>query len=180
MIDVWSERGAPLQSRHFLLLARVALDIPPAKHAPAAGPSLASLREPSSERRFAESFSQNVISQRKAGPADLEHQARSIEDSFRKAAAEILPDRAAKPKRPWISNRTLELIEKRWALRGGNVTVANEQALNRKIRASAKQDREAWLDRLAGSGKWSDIRQLRGRVQRAQGRLNNTVGKPVA
>ena len=65
-------------------------------------------------------------------------------------------------------------------MRENGATAEAEQAMTGNIRRSAKQDREKWLTDMAGSRDWSDIRALRGKVKKKQGRLHNLQGIPVS
>ena len=65
-------------------------------------------------------------------------------------------------------------------MRENGATAEAERAMTRSIRRSAKQDREQWLTDMAGSRDWSDIRALRGKLKKKQGRLHNLQGIPVS
>ena len=52
--------------------------------------------------------------------------------------------------------------------------------LQRALRTSVKRDRAAWLDKLAASGDWQLLKQLRRGSKPTQGRLRDRTGTAVA
>ena len=83
-------------------------------------------------------------------------------------ATTILPESQATPHKPWISQATLSLIERRMALRS-NREFESEAALTKQIKESVKKDKTQWLETLAGTGNWDDIRFLRKKKKLKQG-----------
>ena len=81
-------------------------------------------------------------------------------------------------RKPWISNRTLELIDKRNESRI-NGCQEEEIKIQKEIRNSVKHDRCDYLDTLAGGGTWSDLKKLRQGPSRMKGRLRNLEGVVV-
>ena len=90
------------------------------------------------------------------------------------AAERLLPAMKRRPNKPWISEGTLVLIDrKRDARTEGDWTA--EKSLNKLVKQSAKKDRAAWLDKLARSGEWQAMKNIRGGTRRQQGRLQKLV-----
>ena len=90
---------------------------------------------------------------------NIEEHAEFINAAFHHAST-TLPSFEVSPKRPWISQKTLDLISKRGvARREGNYTV--EKQVNREVRASAKADRKAFLEAELAGGSWKSIQRLR-------------------
>ena len=70
-----------------------------------------------------------------------------MEVSMKQAAQHCLPTVRAIAKRPWISDRTLQLIDQRTdACTARNL--AAERRLDAQVKHSVKRDRDAWLDDL--------------------------------
>ena len=82
-------------------------------------------------------------------------------------------------KRPWIWPYTLKLIDDRQAARY-QANHALEVHLNKAIREAARKDRAHWLDSLAHSGDWGQLRKLRKGVKpsrsTASKEARNTLG----
>ena len=78
----------------------------------------------------------------------------SIIFAFYLVAKELLPQEKATVRKPWISNKTLELIDRRNDLRivGKH---REEIELQKEIKKSVKHDRCNYLDELVGAGMWS-------------------------
>ena len=110
--------------------------------------------------------------------SDLDAFHSSLQKAFQKASSNTLGSLKARPKRPWISECTLTLIDRRNEARQKNEWT-NEQELSKIIRKRARSDREKWLESLAASGTWTDIRKLRKPPKPTQGRLKDRHGKFV-
>ena len=94
-------------------------------------------------------------------------------------ARKTLADVAQKPRKPWISEATLSLLEQLRAARQSN-DWDSEKALRKQVRKAARQDRSKWLENLAASGDWSCIAKLRKGKQKNQGRLRDASGDLVS
>ena len=114
--DIKSRKDAALQSHHYLVTIDLAIVLPK-KNAKQRmrQPEVAHLQNPLYRSEFADNFCTQV---KKATVADeqdtadnLNSYAKLIGDSMHCAVEETLPLRTAIPKRPWIRNDTLELIE---------------------------------------------------------------------
>ena len=98
-----------------------------------------------------------------------------ITNSMRVAAGNCLNLRGSKAKRPWISDATLALIDRRvLARRSFNFPL--EKQLTSEIKASVRRDRSTWLERLLHTGEWKEIRKPRKGSRRKHGRLRDQVG----
>ena len=83
----------------------------------------------------------------------------AFKDAFKVADSEV-PERAAKPNKPWIRNATMELIQWRASAR-----LANDEEIVRRlhklVRRSVKEDRSAWIDEALADGSWTAIKKFR-------------------
>ena len=91
------------------------------------------------------------------------------------AAAQDLPTRAVERHRPWISSRTLEMIELRNRSRTDH-SPQLEHILKRQVRQAAKVDRGIWLSNMLDKGEWCQVRKLRKSRAHQQGRLRDLSG----
>eukprot|EP00959_Pyramimonas_sp_CCMP1952_P453760 9468758-Pyramimonas_sp.AAC.1 len=78
--------------------------------------------------------------------------AANLEIAFATAAT-TLPARAATAKRPWISQTTLDLIDRRNSYRHCQ-DYYNEQLLNRAIRRAGREDKRMWMGKYLVGGSW--------------------------
>ena len=100
-------------------------------------------------------------------------------EAFRTAASRTLTTQALKPRKPWISRHTLDLLEHRRAARD-NFDFALEKQMHSLVKASVKQDRSNWLDKLLAEGNWDEVRKLRKGFKPNQGRLRNLQSELVS
>ena len=105
-----------------------------------------------------------AIEQQVDNPLSMEGSSTDIWEDLSKiflmAIDRHIPQRVAKPSRPWISEATLQLLERRGQLRmQGDLEQVAE--LNREIRRAAKRDKRIWLDEQLETGDWSAITNLR-------------------
>ena len=175
--SVASDRYEALASHHFLV--RSVLDIVIEKVAPDRRAGCLDARllfNSMTANRFAQIFDSHMAEcDNEADRDDLDLQYAKISDAFNSAAGETLGRRTVKRRRPWITERTLRIIEDRGSARqwGDN---AEERRLNVAIRQSVKRDRGIWLNDLVASGDWASIRKLKKGFIPAQGRLKNENG----
>ena len=96
------------------------------------------------------------------------------------AASETIPDKGVRARRPWIQEKTLELIASRNDARKRRDRTM-EVSLNSDIRRSARLDRVRWMERIINSGSWSEIKRLKKlrKVKLDGRRLNNSQGVQV-
>ena len=64
-----------------------------------------------------------------------------------------------RPRRVWISQETMEMLEHRKALAQAGL-VAEAQALDKDIRKAAKEDKAAWVERRLGENFWDPIKEV--------------------
>ena len=72
-------------------------------------------------------------------------------DAFHNVADICLPKQEVKAKRPWISKRTLNLVEKRVSARK-NAAFDEEKAWAKEVKKSVAHDRKVWLEDLLCTG----------------------------
>ena len=84
----------------------------------------------------------------------------SIVSALHVAANVVLLTQKASQRKPWISQRTLDLIDARNNLRieGRHI---EEAELSKEICKPARHDKRNYLDILAGSGSWDQLKMLR-------------------
>ena len=95
------------------------------------------------------------------------------------AAKEILPTIPVQRKRPWISTRTLHLIEERNQERTDGANTDTVKRLNKQIQLSARADRKHWLDEAITQNGWQAVRALRKGRPMKHGRLRDSEGNLV-
>ena len=156
LCDVRSSRTDPLASEHYVLFADVACGI--VKHSPVrrqndtCSMDYKLLRSASVANAFARSFVSALPS--KEHGTDVNAVCAAVTGASDKAARDVLivntPTRRSKP---WITQATLTLIQRRRDARNVN-DFEEEKTLNKSIRNSARKDRRTWLLDIAGSGSW--------------------------
>ena len=180
MLNVWSERRATLASHHFLLLATVSPTCQQFQSFRASKTDASRLKETTVSKTFANAFQQALSNQRSEDHGnDVNWLSTRITSAFDSAKEAALPEPLVEKRRPWISQTTLDLIQRRHAARAVN-DFAEEQRLHKLVRNSAKHDRAAWLNELAGANSWQALRRMRTKQNSKQGRLNNADGQPVS
>ena len=141
-----SIRTEPLASHHFLLEADVLYDIP-ARLKLARVPILL----PEIAESFAKTFEEAMPQKTRTTELDVDALATAVTNSLRLAESKCLPELRGVKKKPWISERTLDLIQRRSRLRSQGL-VESEKQLTKEIQRSASSDRRTWLCELACSG----------------------------
>ena len=138
------------------------------------------LQDQATRQCFTQSFEEE-LARRRYGYFDQTPHAlnASINDAFHVAAHATLPVTRSRAQRPWIRFQTLGLIAERSRARSG-ADFQLEKQLNAAITKSAKRDKDAWLNDLAGSGDWAQVRKLRRGFKPQQGRLKDAGGRFVS
>ena len=97
--------------------------------------------------------------------------------SFQQNAERCLHQTKRQAHKPWISSRTLHILEERDRAR----TSRNPhlELLHGQVKQSVKMDRSQWLDDLLKTGDWNEIRRLHKGHRTQSGRLKNVDGKIV-
>ena len=94
-------------------------------------------------------------------------------------AEELLPQKSSAPRKPWISQETLALLDHKHAARRSG-DWESERLIRKQVRQSARRDRARWLESVASTGSWASISKLRRGPRKNQGRLRNTDGDLVS
>ena len=176
--DVYSQPRANLDSDHFPLVVcmRVKLGAKskPAKYARwdfanASQESIAAMNREIEERLDRTNLQGGGLSQ----------VWEQLSNTYAKAIEHHVPKIVFKPKKPWISEDTLQLIEQRGRLRvqGDMEAVAK---LNRDIRKAAKQDKRTWLDEQLQTGDWGPVTNLRKPFRQQVLTLRSNESQPEA
>eukprot|EP00959_Pyramimonas_sp_CCMP1952_P442841 9270417-Pyramimonas_sp.AAC.1 len=119
--------------------------------------------------------------QKQPAQTSLDEHAAAVSRCMLESAAACIPAQQASRLRPWISDRTLHLIDERNTARqrGMAISTTPERQLNRMIRQSAKADKNRWLTEGIESNGWDMIKSLRkGRAHKC-GRLRDADGRLV-
>ena len=110
---------------------------------------------------------------------EINHKQTILKEAFTNASAD-LPEHKPSPHKPWISQTTLDLLDRRLTIRyGHDYDYNNEAVLTKQIKASVKKDKTQWLEKLASTGSWDDIKFLRNKKKLKQGRLRDSNGHIV-
>ena len=108
---------------------------------------------------------------------DLGHHAQQIAASL-DHATQVLPDFEVVPKRAWISETTLGLISQRKVKHiGGDHSAV--KGLHKQVRASAKKDKQKFLDNEVLTGGWQAIKRLRMVPAKKYATIRNAEGDLV-
>ena len=179
VVTVSSIREATLASDHFLVYFKLDCShAAPTTKSQVRKKNLVSLRSPSVRQDFVRTFAQsNQFEELDTGNL-VEMWWSQIDASFT-TAAEKIPDAAIVPRRPWISEETVQLISDRAAARAGG-DHALEKLLHKAVRRSAKIDKGRWLDDSVANGSWRNVRNLRKPPAARQGRLKDRAGELVS
>ncbi len=92
--------------------------------------------------------------------ADFNSFAATIRKTAQAAANANLPHTRALPRRPWISERTLSLIDERAEARATR-QYEQEIHLNKRIKQSVRADKDQWLQDLVADGTWMGVKALK-------------------
>jgi len=181
ILDVRSLTKEPLASHHYAVVAKLAQDLVVgslSKNYLRTKRDLSNLKSNQVHRDFCNEF-ETLLSNQAPTQGDVDQLCSVINDAFAGAEEKALPIAGTSRRKPWISVATLALIDRRRVCRlHGNVE--EEKQVCQEIKRSARSDRRVWLNNLAASGSWGAARQLRGRVSKQQGKLNDADGCPVS
>ena len=170
MRDVFVDRTAGIRSQHFLLIGVFEVSIEKVNKKKRVCLDITALHNPQVCEEFRDVAYEKLEGQALTG--------NSIVSALHAAANIVLPIQKASQRKPWISQRTLDLIDARNNLRieGRHI---EEAELQKEIRKSARHDKRNYLDILAGSGSWDQLKMLRRGPSRMKGRLRNLQGLVV-
>ena len=181
--DIRSYRSLALASHHFAIISSLDISVSkPCAQSKRPHACVGALADPLTANRFAvlfEDFMGDTVVVPDEQDPDPNRLYAALCDAFQAAASATLPSRSARPMRPWISERTLRLLDARSLARQTGDWL-KEQELNRDIRLTVKGDRARWLDALVATGDWSQVRKLRKGHTPSQGRLRNANGAYVS
>ena len=177
--QTYSDRTAALASHHFLL--RISLDAKVEKTRRAQKterPDVASLRDKPVAALFAKRFAEKgraLLPTRPDSDAGSPQVLSEVVQEAFGAAAATLPSYRSVPAKPWISSRTLALLDERDAARLARQWT-REKELTKWIKGSARRDRSSWLDAQLENGDWKPIRRLKTNTRPPPGRMRNAAG----
>eukprot|EP00973_Karenia_brevis_P082371 11418536-Karenia_brevis.AAC.1 len=129
---------------------------------------------------FSQAYESQISHQRFSDDdtAGINSQNTHINNAIKIAGFQNIPKRDIEPKRPWISQSTLNLIKKRDQARS-NYDSNEEKLLNSMIRKSAKSDRNQWLSQNLEDGNWQALKSYRRGFKPKMGRIKNQEGEIV-
>ena len=141
--DCWTDRTLALRTHHFAIIVVLNISFSTTNYKQNNYKDKRALKEEPIRKLFCGAFNDHIMTE--TSTMDIEEHAKSINVVF-DHASQVLLTFEVSPKRPWISQKTLDLISKNSvARREGNYSVENQLA--REVRASAKVDRK-----ILGSG----------------------------
>ena len=179
ILSVASCMDMSLASHHFPIIAEIDVELPKAIATTARDPRyhLSELQCACTSSLFATSFHECMLQCHcENGTAD--ELCTAMATSFQQSAERCLHQTKRQARKPWISSRTLHLLEEREKAR----TSRNphlEKMLHGQVKQSVKMDRSQWLDDLLKTGDWNEIRRLRKGHRPQLGRLKNADGNVV-
>lgn len=155
--DVSSDPWANVDSDHFPLLVKVRLKLGARRQ-----------QIPRPRWDFHSASPRNIREMNEALEARLNNMEGSedvsktwdlLREVFVQAMDEHIPKYQFAPRKPWISQSTLDLITRRGVLRSqGDLQQVSEY--NKDIKRSAKRDKKNWLEEQLQSNSWEPIKQL--------------------
>lgn len=119
LLRVYSDRSRALASHHFVVLAHLQLWIPkPAARTNQAKLCISALRDPGTSAKFARAFANLMDDHQDNGqgdstPSGVTLLSANISRAMFQTAAQTLPSSISVAQSPWISSRTLRLIDQR-------------------------------------------------------------------
>ena len=166
-----------MASHHFAVIATLAESLVPEPHSGTRRQHIdtSSLKNPLLARAFAESFESQLTGLVHSEGDDINEMCARTDDAFSESAETVLPKSAPVRRRPWISNDTIDLIEKRRLARNAGNS-QGEKDLQHEFKGSARNDKKQRLLELAGTGTWAAAKHLRSGTSRSQGRINDENG----
>ena len=174
--SVRSHRSQPLASQHFLVTADLAIAIDPGeRRSRRPTRDRSALKDITICNRFAALFEGQLPD---IAVNTIDDRDSHTISAFR-AAEQELPIIHAGRHKPWISQITLNALQRRREARDSG-DYEMEKMLCKEARKLARRDRRSWLSRLAAEDTWGALRKLRGGKNRPQGRLANQEGRPVS
>ena len=179
ILSVASCMDMSLASHHFPIIAEIDVELPKAIATTARDPRyhLSELQSACTSSLFATYFHECMLQCHcENGTAD--ELCTAMATSFQQSAERCLHQTKRQARKPWISSRTLHLLEERDKAR----TSRNphlEKMLHGKVKQSVKMDRSQWLDDLLKTGDWNEIRRLRKGHRPQSRRLKNADGNVV-
>jgi len=177
VVSVSSDRSATLASHHFPVTAHLQVEIETSfVQQPSPKIDFTALAQPHVRKAVVQEF---LTKQQHAENNDLDISWKTMCTNSLDACRAALPEKTRTANKPWISDRTLQLIEQKRTARLEN-DWAMEGKLRKDVRNSVKKDRAAWLEKLSSTGDWNSMKLLRKKPKRQQGRLSNLSGDLVS
>ncbi|CAE7263960.1 unnamed protein product [Symbiodinium natans] len=156
--DVSSDPWANVDSDHFPLLAKVRLKLGARRQqAPRPRWDFHSA-SPRNIREMNEALEARL--NEVAGHEDVSQKWDFLREVFVQAMDEHIPKYQFAPRKPWISQSTLDLITRRGVLRSQG-DLQQVAKYNKDIKRSAKRDKKNWLEEQLQSNSWEPIKQLK-------------------
>ena len=142
--DVTSDRRRALASHHFLVYADLDVQVPKeSRQQPTPRRDLRALRLPGTSNRFAAAFADRAEELESCMPVSTASDIDALMKESFSTAATAISALTATPQRPWVSDRTMDIIKTRTDARHRR-DVDTESRLNQQVKASVKRDRAEW------------------------------------
>ena len=160
-LSVASCMDMSLASHHFPIIAEIDVELPKAIATTARDPRyhLFGLQFACTSSLFATSFHECML-QCHCENGSADESCTAMATSFQQSAVRCLHQTKRQARKPWISSRTLHLLEERDKARTSR-NLHLEKMLHGQVKHSVKMDRSQWLDDLLKTGDWNEIRRLR-------------------
>ena len=178
-LSVASCMDMSLASHHFPIIAEIDVELPKAIATTARDPRyhMFGLQFACTSSLFATSFHECML-QCHCENGSADELCTAMATSFQQSAVRCLHQTKRQARKPWISSRTLHLLEERDKARTSR-NLHLEKMLHGQVKHSVKMDRSQWLDDLLKTGDWNEIRRLRKGHRPQSGRLKNADGNVV-
>ena len=151
LCSVFSDRSRALASHHFVVRADIYVQIPKAGAiCTRRRLDYSSLRQLPVAHKFAAAFS-GAMDSLDVDTATIDEVESTMAQAFHSAASLVIPKLPIVARHPWISDRTMDLIQLRTEARKQG-SVDGEKSLNDKVKQSVKADRSLWLEGLLATG----------------------------
>ena len=177
LISIVSDRSAAIASHHFPVVSvlQVQLQRTDAQTSVRRIVDLEALQNDRVREQLVRDFKRTMATRTNTS---IDSRWQSMCDAMRIAMSDNLPKLQLPKKRPWISERTLALVAQKCGARSTNRWEL-EKELKGQIRKSVRRDRAAWLEDLASTGGWKQLRLLKKPRHTTQTRLRDDGGITV-
>ena len=177
---VSSDRTVSFASQHFPVTASLRMETETRKTCHHGKPDWAALQIPGARSVFNAAVGR-ILEEEQAGndcEQNLDMRWSFMKKAMEKSVETCIPAKGTVAKKPWISQRTLQLIEKRTRAHIDQ-DWRSEKKFRKEVHKSARADKSDWLENLVKVGDWKAVKRLRKGRRIQQCRLKNATGVTV-